>query len=113
MRGICGIFSAGNATVDEADLGATAIRHAESGCSITADAALYYRDELLSALGTRDNSLDDAELILAAYLRWGEECVEHLEGDFAFVIHDPRKRTLFCARDPYGMRPLYYHCAPG
>ncbi len=118
MRGICGIFSAGNATVDEAELGTTAIRHAESGCSITADATLYYRDELLSALGPRDNLLDDrstgdAELILAAYLRWGEECVEHLEGDFAFVIHDPRERKLFCARDAYGMRPLYYHYSPG
>ncbi len=63
--------------------------------------------------GLGDDVSGDAGLILAAYLRWGEQCVDHLEGDFAFVIHDPRNRTLFCARDPYGMRPLYYHYARG
>jgi asparagine synthase (glutamine-hydrolysing) len=55
---------------------------------------------------------DDA-LILAAYLRWGEGCLARLLGDFAFAIWDPRDGRLFCARDHFGMRPFYYHDAPG
>jgi asparagine synthase (glutamine-hydrolysing) len=50
----------------------------------------------------------DVELILRAYDRWGEQCVEHLLGDFAFAIWDGRKRRLFCARDHFGVKPFYY-----
>ncbi len=50
MRGAVHIDSTG---VVEADLGAAAIRHAASACSIAADATLYYRDELLATLGAR------------------------------------------------------------
>jgi asparagine synthase (glutamine-hydrolysing) len=96
----------------EAAFGAKAIQHAESGCAIIADASLYYRDELLAALGLDEVPHSDAELILAAYLRWGQGCLDHLHGDFAFVVRDPRDSSLFCARDPYGARPFYYHHSP-
>src|SRR5207245_10257224 len=55
----------------------------------------------------------DAALILAAYERWGERCPEHLLGDFALAIWDARRATLFCARDHFGVKPFYYHHAPG
>lgn len=55
----------------------------------------------------------DVELISRAYRRWGTDCAGHLLGDFAFVIWDHRARRLVAARDPMGMRPLYYHAAPG
>ena len=55
----------------------------------------------------------DAGLALAAYLEWGEGCVEHFLGDFAFAVWDPRHRRLFCARDHMGMRQLIYHHSPG
>jgi asparagine synthase (glutamine-hydrolysing) len=50
----------------------------------------------------------DAELILKAYLDWGEHCVDHLIGDFAFAIWDGREQRLFSARDHFGVVPLYY-----
>ncbi|HLW78557.1 MAG TPA: asparagine synthase (glutamine-hydrolyzing) [Terriglobia bacterium] len=51
----------------------------------------------------------DAELALKAYVRWGEECLSRLLGDFALAIWDRRCRKLFCARDPLGTKPFYYH----
>ncbi len=89
--------------------------HAETGCVITTDVRLDNRGELSEALSLRRplESVGDAELILMAYLAWGEKCVDRLLGDFAFAIRDPRHQVLFCARDHFGMRPLYYHHAPG
>jgi asparagine synthase (glutamine-hydrolysing) len=87
-------------------------RHPESSCVIVADVRLDYRDEVIGALGLEDRAAPgDAELILNAYLAWGEACLDRLLGDFAFAIWDPRNRTLFCARDRYGARPFYYHFA--
>lgn len=88
-------------------------RHAGSGCVITADVRLDNREELIGALepGRHPDSIGDAELILAAYLFWGDRCPERLLGDFAFVLWDPRAQRLFCARDHFGMRPFYYHVA--
>jgi asparagine synthase (glutamine-hydrolysing) len=51
---------------------------------------------------------NDAELILFAYQAWGEDCVKHLIGDFAFAIWDGRERKLFCARDHVGIKQFYY-----
>ena len=47
-------------------------------------------------------------LALAACTRWGEEAPRHLDGDFAFAVWDARDRTLFCARDGFGVRPFHY-----
>lgn len=55
----------------------------------------------------RDRS--DAELVLKAYEIWGRECLPHIDGDFALVIWDARKRTAFCARDRMGNKPFHYH----
>ena len=58
--------------------------------------------------GFADTDLTDVERIVRAYETWGEECVEHLIGDFAFAIWDKRKRRLFCARDHFGVKPFFY-----
>lgn len=47
-------------------------------------------------------------VILNAYEKWGEDCVKHLFGDFAFAIWDDRKQRYFCARDHFGVKPFYY-----
>jgi len=47
-------------------------------------------------------------LILDAYEKWGDDCVKHLFGDFAFAIWDDRKNRFFCARDHFGVKPFYY-----
>ena len=50
----------------------------------------------------------DTEVLLAAYARWGGECVRRLRGMFAFAVWNESERTLFLARDPLGIKPLYY-----
>jgi len=86
------------------------LTHAESGCTITADVRLDNREALITALGLSGagNDVGDGGLILRAYLKWGEDCTDHLIGDFAFAIWDPRRNALFAARDHMGIRPLYY-----
>lgn len=92
----------------------TLYRHAGSGCVVVADARLQGRDDLARAMGLRlSPQLTDAELIAHAWLRHREYCTAQLDGDFAFVIWDPRTQTLFCTRDIMGVRPLYVHHAPG
>ena len=54
-------------------------------------------------------SQTDTEVILAAYERWGEGCLDHLVGMFAFLIWDEREQRLFGARDRFGVKPLNYH----
>jgi asparagine synthase (glutamine-hydrolysing) len=80
--------------------------------TITADARIDCRKELLAALESAGRKVrsaaPDAELILHAYSAWSEECVAHLRGDFAFAIWDARWKTLFCARDHFGVKPFYY-----
>ena len=46
--------------------------------------------------------------MLRAYRAWGEHCLEHLLGDFSFALWDSEQRTLFCARDRFGLRQLCY-----
>ena len=53
-------------------------------------------------------SASDVELTLAAYEVWGTGCARQLIGDFAFCIWDAERRLLFCARDHFGVKPLYY-----
>jgi len=50
----------------------------------------------------------DTEVILAAYQKWGKDCVNHLRGMFSFAIWDEKKSLLFCARDRFGIKPFYY-----
>src|SRR3989442_1012999 len=78
---------------------------------LVADARIDNRAELCPLLPAPSDATD-AELILAAYERWGEHCPEHLLGDFAFAIWDGRAQRLFCARDHFGVKPLYYHHRP-
>jgi len=50
----------------------------------------------------------DTEVILAAYAAWGKDCLQALEGMFAFALWDSEKQTLFCARDHFGKKPFFY-----
>lgn len=87
----------------------------EGDVVVAADAALYYRDDLRRALaerGVRPTGHSPAHLISAAYRAWGARCAEYLEGDFAFVVHDRRTRTIVAARDFTGSRPLHWGVLP-
>ena len=64
--------------------------------------------EDLRAKGYTFSTATDSEVILAAYREWGERCVERFNGMWAFVIWDATRRTLFCSRDRFGVKPFYY-----
>jgi asparagine synthase (glutamine-hydrolysing) len=55
----------------------------------------------------------DTEVLLAAFIRWGEACLDRLFGMFAFAVWDTVEHRLFVARDRLGIKPLYFHQAPG
>ena len=82
-----------------------------TGSVVVTDSRLDNRDMLAVSLGMVDRAIDgigDAELIFAAYQKWGDACAEKLLGDFTFAIWNPHARVFFCARDPLGVRPFYY-----
>lgn len=64
------------------------------------------RAELIT-LGYEFRSSGDSEVLLAAYREWGRECLAKLNGMWAFVIYDRRRRCLFGSRDRFGVKPLY------
>ena len=76
---------------------------------ITYNGEIYNYIELREELGAANfRTTSDTEVILAAYRKWGTDCVNHLRGMFAFAIWDDRKQELFCARDRFGIKPFYY-----
>jgi asparagine synthase (glutamine-hydrolysing) len=79
---------------------------------IVADARIDERTELIRELRRRGRRIawdvPDVELILHAYHTWGRGCVDKLVGDFVFAIWDSERERLFCARDHFGVKPLFY-----
>ena len=121
-----GLEGGGGVALGHLALHATEEAHAESlplrceavGLVLTSDARLDNRGELLQSLRPQLEQLlgpspaepliGDSFLILAAYMRWKEDCARHLLGDFAFAIWDSKAREVFCARDHVGVKPFYY-----
>jgi asparagine synthase (glutamine-hydrolysing) len=87
----------------------------ELGLALVFNGTIYnypaLREEL-RARGFRFFSEGDTEVILKAYAAWGEQCVEHLHGMFAFALWDLHNQRLFLARDRLGIKPLYYAQTP-
>jgi asparagine synthase (glutamine-hydrolysing) len=81
------------------------------GRVLTFDGRIDNREELLAELDVAGppERVADADLVLAAHERWGEDCPERLIGAFAFAIFDPDAERLFLARDHVGLRPFYYY----
>ena len=63
----------------------------------------------LEVKGYKFFSKSDTEVLLASYLEWGYECVNHFNGMWAFVIYDVNNKIFFCSRDRTGKKPLYYY----
>lgn len=87
------------------------LRDPASGCVLVWDGRLDNREELAAALEDSAQSLPDSALVLRAFLRWREGCAAKLLGDFAFAVWHPKERALYAARDPMGVRPLFYHAS--
>ena len=84
-----------------------------NGTVITYNGEIYNHLELNAELraGWSFRSRSDTETILAAYARWGTDCLQHLRGMFAFAIWDGEK--LLAARDRFGIKPFYYAVVDG
>lgn len=81
---------------------------------ITFNGEIYNYLELrkeLKAGGLNFSTQTDTEVLLASYIYWGEDCVNHFNGMWSFAIYDKTKGKLFCSRDRYGVKPFYYEWA--
>lgn len=77
---------------------------------------LYNTEDIRNVLLTKGHTFEshsDTEVLLTSYIEWGEACVDHLNGIFAFAIWDDRDRKLFMARDRLGVKPLFYKLEKG
>ncbi|MDJ0893878.1 MAG: asparagine synthase (glutamine-hydrolyzing) [Alphaproteobacteria bacterium] len=85
------------------------------GSALVANGEIYNYVELRSAMvadGTSFSTKSDCELPLALYQQHGSGFAEHLRGMYAIALHDPQRRHLVLARDPFGIKPLYYAEGP-
>ena len=65
------------------------------------------KKKLRSSYKFQTNS--DTEVLLAAFIVWGKDCLKHLNGMFSFAIYDSKSKSLFAARDRFGVKPFFYH----
>ena len=97
--------------IDLSERGAQPMASADGKLVITFNGEIYNYRELrasLEAMGHIFVSDTDTEVILHLYAHKGEALVHDLRGMFAFGLWDDRKNALLLARDPYGIKPLYY-----
>lgn len=102
------------AIIDTSERGAQPMQSADGSLVITYNGELYnYRELRRELAGYPFMSESDTEVILAAYARWGVACLERFNGIFAFGLWDDKKKELLLARDPMGVKPLYYFLRDG
>lgn len=85
----------------------------ENACvAVVSDGEIYNFEELTNELTDLGHQFrihgDHAEVVVHAWKEWGEQCVTHFNGTFAFAIWDRNQKILFLARDRLGIKPLYY-----
>jgi asparagine synthase (glutamine-hydrolysing) len=98
--------------IDLSPLGHQPMQDPVSGNWIVFNGEIYNFRELrkeLEGVGIEFKSHSDTEVILGAYRVWGESCLTRLGGMFAFALWDAPRKRLLLARDPMGIKPLYYH----
>jgi asparagine synthase (glutamine-hydrolysing) len=98
--------------IDLSPLGHQPMQDPSTGNWIVFNGEIYNFCELrrdLMEKGAEFRSQSDTEVVLAAYRVWGEECLLRLRGMFAFALWDAQRRLLLLARDPMGVKPLYYY----
>jgi asparagine synthase (glutamine-hydrolysing) len=97
--------------IDLSERGAQPMTSGDGKCVITFDGEIYNYRELRAVLelkGRKFRTETDTEVILQLYAEKGEAMLEDLRGMFAFALWDAERNALLLARDPYGIKPLYY-----
>ena len=111
-RGMVGLANSRLSVIDLA-AGQQPMRDA-AGNWITYNGEINNFLELKAELGSNLFAThSDTEVILHAYRKWGPDCVNQFRGMFAFALWDEAQQTLFCARDPFGIKPFYYTVVHG
>lgn len=90
--------------------------NADESLWVVFNGEIYNYPELKSDLEKKGyvfRSQSDTEVIVHLYSEYGEDCVKHMNGMFAFVLWDVKNRKIFMARDRMGVKPLYYYIADG
>ena len=103
------------AIIDVSDAGLQPMADASGRYQLVFNGEIYNYIELreeMRAKGETFVSESDSEVLLRAYMLWGEDALPRLRGMFAFLIWDDRDKTLFAARDRYGIKPLYLAATP-
>ena len=106
----CGLGHRRLAILDLSDRASQPMASADGKIVVTFNGEIYNYRVLraeLEAAGVRFRTTSDTEALLHLYARDGAAMVHRLRGMFAFAIWDERRRELFLARDPYGIKPLY------
>ena len=83
----------------------------EADLSMVYNGCIYNYVDLRNKLIKKNHSFKtsgDTEVVLKSYIEWGKECLNMFEGDFSLAIWDIKKRSLFLARDRFGVKPLYF-----
>ena len=99
------------AIVDLSPTGHQPMESSDRRYVIVFNGEIYNHRELRPRLKPRGDwrGTSDTETLIEAYRTWGAECLQHINGMFAFAIWDRTERTLFVARDRMGVKPLYYY----
>lgn len=98
------------AIIDTSDAGLQPMADPGGRFHLVFNGEIYNYIELRTQLRARGEvfaTRTDSEVLLRAYMVWGDACLDRLRGMFAFVVWDDRDKRLFAARDRYGVKPLY------
>lgn len=110
------VFGFNRLSIIDVDRSHQPLHYADGRYTIVFNGEIYnyleLRAELAGEHGATFATRGDTEAIVAAYHHWGPAAVSRLRGMFAFLIWDAHERVLFCARDPFGIKPLYVTTGP-
>jgi asparagine synthase (glutamine-hydrolysing) len=103
------------AIIDVSDAGLQPMQDASGRYHLIFNGEIYNYLELRAEMENKGETFataTDAEILLRAYMLWGQGCLERLRGMFAFMVWDERDQRLFAARDRFGIKPLYLLVQP-
>lgn len=98
--------------IDTSDAGNQPMKDTTDRYTIVYNGEIYNYREIRKTLiesGFEFKTQTDTEVLLNAYIKWGTKCLERLNGFFAFAVYDVDSKSMFIARDRFGIKPLYFH----